>query len=133
MKEFLQPVYQNLKGKNYFEKGRKDMKMKKWLAVLMTIAMCAVPVMGTIPADVSAPLSAYAEGTAVPSDVPAWSGKSDHSWYDESESEFHLTTPEEFAGLMELGSQGFTMAGKTIYRNSTPLYKRPMKPVRGYL
>jgi len=115
MKEFLQPVYQNLKGKNYFEKGRKDMKMKKWLAVLMTIAMCAVPVMGTIPADVSAPLSAYAEGTAVPSDVPAWSGKSDHSWYDESESEFHLTTPEEFAGLMELGSQGFTMAGKTIY------------------
>ncbi len=115
MKEFLQPVYQNLKGKNYFEKGRKDMKMKKWLAVLMTIAMCAVPVMGTIPADVSAPLSAYAEGTAVPSDVPTWNGKSDHSWYDESESEFHLTTPEEFAGLMEIGSQGFTMAGKTIY------------------
>ncbi len=91
------------------------MKMKKWLAVLMTIAMCAVPVMGTIPADLSAPLSAYAEETTAPTDIPAWSGKSDHSWYDESESEFYLTTPEEFAGLMELGSKGFTMEGKTIY------------------
>lgn len=47
------------------------MKMKKWLAVLMTIAMCAVPVMGTIPADVSAPLSAYAEETTAPTDIPA--------------------------------------------------------------
>ena len=49
-------------------------------------------------------------------DIPEWDGSSDFLWYNDSESVFHLSTPEELAGLSYLvNSKGYTMEEKTIY------------------
>lgn len=48
--------------------------------------------------------------------IPKWDGTEDYSWYDDDETEFHLTTPEEFAGLATLVNRSKkTMKGKTIF------------------
>lgn len=44
----------------------------------------------------------------------AWDGTADTSWYNETDNEFNLSTPEEFAGLAELVDGGNDFAGKTI-------------------
>lgn len=43
-----------------------------------------------------------------------WNGTSDTSWYNDTDTEFVLTTPEQLAGLAELVDGGNTFAGKTI-------------------
>ena len=43
-----------------------------------------------------------------------WNGTSDTSWYNETDTEFVLTTAEQLAGLAELVDGGNTFAGKTI-------------------
>lgn len=43
-----------------------------------------------------------------------WDGTSDTSWYNENDTEFTLTTPEQLAGLAELVDGGNTFAGKTV-------------------
>ena len=43
-----------------------------------------------------------------------WSDQATISWYDSSESEFTLTTPQELAGLSLLVADGNDFAGKTI-------------------
>lgn len=47
--------------------------------------------------------------------VEPWDGTADASWYDENETEFHLSTPAQLAGLSELTAQGQTFAEKTVY------------------
>jgi hypothetical protein len=34
---------------------------------------------------------------------PAWDGTADTAWYNDSQTEFTITTPEQLAGLAELG------------------------------
>ena len=51
-------------------------------------------------------------------DGAAWDGTADTSWYDESQSEFHLTTAEQLAGLAQLVNDRaatVSFAGKTLY------------------
>ena len=43
-----------------------------------------------------------------------WDGTSDTSWYIENETEFTLTTAEQFAGFRDLVDGGNTFAGKTV-------------------
>ena len=43
-----------------------------------------------------------------------WNGTSDTSWYNDTDTEFVLTTPEQLAGLAELVDGGNTFAGKTV-------------------
>lgn len=43
-----------------------------------------------------------------------WDGTADTSWYQENQTEFVLTTPEQLAGLEELVNSGNTFAGKKI-------------------
>lgn len=47
-------------------------------------------------------------------DHVCWDGTADTSWYNDTNSEFVITTAEQLAGLAELVDNGNTFAGKTI-------------------
>ena len=81
--------------------------MKKKLLSLL-LALCLVMAL--------VPMTAFAEGTSVDN----WDGSADTSWYvgHETDTEYHITTAEQLAGLAQLvnadpGTTNF--AGKTIY------------------
>ena len=60
---------------------------------------------------------------AVENEVDVWDGTSDTSWYNETDTEFHIKTAEQLAGLAELtnigidtgASTGNTFENKIIY------------------
>ena len=79
---------------------------KKFLTFLL--ALCLVMAL--------VPMTAFAEGTSVDN----WDGSADTSWYvgHETDTEYHITTAEQLAGLAQLvnadpGTTNF--AGKTFY------------------
>ena len=79
---------------------------KKLLSLLL--ALCLVMAL--------VPMTAFAEGTSVDN----WDGSADTSWYvgHETDTEYHITTAEQLAGLAQLvnadpGTTNF--AGKTFY------------------
>ena len=81
--------------------------MKKKLLSLL-LALCFVMAL--------VPMTAFAEGTSVDN----WDGSADTSWYvgHETDTEYHITTAEQLAGLAQLvntdpGTTNF--AGKTFY------------------
>ncbi len=80
--------------------------MKKRLcAALLAALMCA----GILPMLVSA---------ADETKTDTWDGTADTGWYNETETEFHLKTAEQLAGLAQLVNargNGNTFEGKTIY------------------
>ena len=47
--------------------------------------------------------------------VDTWDGTADTTWYNDTDTEFHLTTAEQLAGLAEIVNNGNTMEGKTIF------------------
>jgi len=47
-------------------------------------------------------------------DVDVWDGTSDTTWYNDTDTEFTLTTAEQLAGLAELVDGGNNFAGKTV-------------------
>ena len=54
-------------------------------------------------------------GASAPEDSgDPWDGTADTTWYNETDSEFTLTTAEQLAGLAELVAGEVTFAGKTI-------------------
>ena len=62
--------------------------MKKKLLSLL-LALCLVMAL--------VPMTAFAAGT-----TDSWDGTADTSWYDENETEFHLQTAEQLAGMAKL-------------------------------
>ena len=54
---------------------------------------------------------------AAENEVDVWDGTSDTSWYNETDTEFHIKTAEQLAGLAALTNQDkpITFTGKTIY------------------
>ena len=85
------------------------MKRNKWLAMLLAIAMVFMII----------PTTAF----AAENDVDVWDGTADTSWYNETDTEFHIKTAEQLAGLAELtnigidtgASTGNTFENKIIY------------------
>ena len=89
------------------------MKRNNWTALSLVLALCAVPLTGLSPVgDVPAVLTAVAVENA---DIPVWNGGYDTAWYDADEMEFHLTTPEQYAGFVRLQNQGVCKEGQTFY------------------
>jgi len=84
---------------------------KKVLSLLLTLCLAMTFV----------PMAAFAEGTSVDN----WDGSADTSWYvgHEADTEYHITTAEQLAGLAELTnigidtspSTGNTFENKIIY------------------
>lgn len=75
---------------------------RKFLAMLLALVLCFTAL----------PISAFA---VTPPTYKSWDGTSDVSWYNDTDTAFHLTTAEQLAGLAEIVNGGNTMAGKTIY------------------
>ena len=50
--------------------------------------------------------------------LTVWDGTANTSWYDGEETEFHISTPEELAGLAKQIQSGKTMKGQTFYLDS---------------
>jgi hypothetical protein len=46
--------------------------------------------------------------------IRIWNGKADTNWYEKSETEFTITTPEQLAGLAKLVNGGNDFYGKTV-------------------
>lgn len=88
---------------------------KKFLSLLLVL--CFVMAFGSITA-----LAAEGQTTDI------WDGTADTSWYTghETESEYHITTAEQLAGLAQLINTGtITFEGKTVYLdNDLDLDKR---------
>ena len=74
------------------------MRVKRLLSSILALAM----VLGTMG------IVAFAEAT----EVDVWDGTVDTSWYDEAQTEFTITTAEQFAGLAYLvnGAQSYNPA-----------------------
>ncbi len=49
-----------------------------------------------------------------PTDADHWDGTVDTSWYNETDTEFVLTTAEQFAGLSQIVADGVFFEGKTV-------------------
>ena len=78
------------------------MKMKKKLLSLL-LALCLVMAL--------VPMTAFAAGT-----TDSWDGTADTSWYDENETEFHLQTAEQLAGMAKLINDDTAyFKDKTVY------------------
>lgn len=85
------------------------MKIKRLLSVLLCMLLCV----GLIPA------TAFAANE----EPDKWDGTADTSWYNETDTEFHIKTAEQLAGFAELtnigidpnASTGNTFENKTIY------------------
>ena len=76
--------------------------MKKKLISLL-LALCLVMAL--------VPMTAFAAGT-----TDSWDGTADTSWYDENETEFHLQTAEQLAGMAKLiNGDMANFKDKTIY------------------
>ena len=74
---------------------------KKLLSLLL--ALCLVMAL--------VPMTAFAAGT-----TDSWDGTADTSWYDENETEFHLQTAEQLAGMAKLiNGDMANFKDKTIY------------------
>ncbi|MBE6635820.1 MAG: hypothetical protein E7617_06470 [Ruminococcaceae bacterium] len=52
--------------------------------------------------------------SAVNTTADGWDGNSDTTWYNENDTEFTLTTAEQFAGFRDLVDAGNTFKGKTV-------------------
>ena len=92
------------------------MKIKRWIGVLL----CMLLYVSMLPA------TAFAANEA-----DTWDGTADTSWYNESETEFHLQTAEQLAGMAELLEQNmYSFKGKTIYLEvDVDLQNKPWNPI----
>lgn len=59
-------------------------------------------------------LASWFGGVIAEHSVDVWDGTSDTTWYNDTDTEFTLTTAEQLAGLGELVDGGNNFAGKTI-------------------
>ncbi len=64
--------------------------------------------------EVSIFVASFSVFSAVQANVDKWDGTSDTSWYNENDTEFTLTTAEQFAGFRDLVDGGNTFEGKTV-------------------
>ncbi|MBE6862238.1 MAG: hypothetical protein E7497_04990 [Ruminococcus sp.] len=77
--------------------------MKKYISVMVSAAVC----LSSLPFCVNA-------FSFIDEENERWDGTSDILWYNEAETTFSITTPEELAGLAELVNGGNSFEGKTV-------------------
>lgn len=99
------------------------MKVKRWIGILLCVLLCV----GMLPT------MAFAANQ-----TDTWDGTADTSWYNETDTEFHIKTAEQLAGLAELtnigidtgASTGNTFENKTIYLDcDLDLEAHPWTPI----
>ena len=72
----------------------------------------------------------YDEDAEYPATADTWDGTADTSWYNDTDTEFVLTTAEQLAGLAELVDAGNNFFGKTVKLGANiDLNKFPFNPI----
>ena len=76
-------------------------------------------------------VSSFSVFTAVQSTADVWDGKAtDTSWYNENDTEFTITTVEQFIGFRDLVDAGNTFEGKTVILGTDiDLADKPFDPI----
>ncbi len=92
------------------------MTFKKLVAMMLACIMVAGLGASALTLDVaeSADMATVAEEAVLAADADTWDGTADTTWYNETDTEFTLTTAEQLAGLAELVDGGDTFEGKTV-------------------
>lgn len=102
--------------------------MNRWVKKLSAVALTAGMLMSNISYMPMTSSVVNAVESEVEEEVHIWDGTTDVSWYDDEETEFHISTPEQLAGLSSIVNTGKTMEGKTfildndIYLNDVSTY-----------
>lgn len=105
--------------------------MKKIIKKISAMVMSVGMLMTTIPYSQATSLITAAiesETSDAEESVHIWDGTTDISWYDDEETEFHISTPEQLAGMAAIANTGKTMEGKTfildndVYLNDVSTY-----------
>lgn len=102
--------------------------MNRWVKKLSAVALTAGMLMSNISYMPMTSSVVNAVESEVEEEIHIWDGTSDVSWYDDEETEFHISTPEQLAGLSKIANTGKTMEGKTfildndIYLNDVSAY-----------
>jgi len=103
--------------------------MKRLSAVAMVIGMLMTTNISHLPTEPFIANAAESETSDAEETVHIWDGTTDVSWYDDEETEFHISTPEQLAGMAAIVNTGKTMEGKTfildndIYLNDVSTYE----------
>lgn len=84
---------------------------KKLIATVLTVGML---ISNTAYLPISS-IQVSAAEAVTEEEVHIWDGTSDTSWYDDEETEFHISTPEQLAGMAAIVNTGKTMEGKTFF------------------
>ncbi len=85
--------------------------IKKGIAVLSAVTLLASGnlINPSFVKSIQEQMTVYAVET-----TQVWDGSTDTSWYDSSETELHISTAEELAGLAAIVNGGKSMEGQTI-------------------
>lgn len=85
--------------------------MKGYIKRIAAFALATRMLFSSVPYTV---VSSVAADVTATEEAHIWDGTSDVSWYDDEDTEFHISTPEQLAGLSDLVNAGKTMEGKTF-------------------
>lgn len=103
--------------------------MKKHIKAIVSLALAVGMLFSAVPTTfISSGVVTAANADADTEEVHIWDGTSDVSWYDDEDTEFHISTPEQLAGLAAIVNTGKTMEGKMfivdndIYLNDISTY-----------
>ena len=102
--------------------------MKRLSAVAMAVGMLMATNISYLSTEPFIANAAESETSDAEETVHIWDGTTDVSWYDDEETEFHISTPEQLAGMAAIVNTGKTMEGKTfildndIYLNDVSTY-----------
>ena len=90
---------------------------KRMTSLLLVLAMCFAMLPTAAFAAENTQESTEPQEPQETQDAETWGDKADTSWYvHETESEYHITTAEELAGIAKLVNEGtVTFEGKTVY------------------
>ena len=88
--------------------------MKKHIKSVAALALSAGMFFTAVPVLPVTPVYAEETETTANDEHYIWEGATDTSWYDEEDTELHISTPEEFTGFLTLVSTGVKMEGQQI-------------------
>lgn len=105
------------------------MDLKECSKRILSFLLSAGMLFSAVPSSfILSSIVSVAESESATEEVHIWDGTADISWYDDEETEFHISTAEQLAGFAAIVNTGKTMEGKTfildndIYLNDVSTY-----------
>lgn len=103
--------------------------LKKCSKRILSFLLSAGMLFSAVPSSfILSSIVSVAESESATEEVHIWDGTKDINWYDDEETEFHISTTEQLAGFVSIVNTGKTMENKTfildndIYLNDVSTY-----------